>query len=86
MILVMPLPSSAVISYGQRSSSELLLSYGFSPDPTTHPHETLPLVIGLQPGDPLKVGAVPTCCCRGALLLKVLTGIYDVLAPTHPSS
>lgn len=41
------------ISYGERSSSELLLSYGFVP-PAQHPDEAVEITLGLQNSDPLK--------------------------------
>jgi hypothetical protein len=39
-------------SYGERSSSELLLSYGFVP-PAEHPNEFVEVTVGLQATDPM---------------------------------
>lgn len=42
------------ISYGQKSSGELLLSYGFCPaSPGANPHESYALSVGVSPDDPL---------------------------------
>ncbi|KAG2500913.1 hypothetical protein HYH03_001672, partial [Edaphochlamys debaryana] len=42
------------ISYGPKSSGELLLSYGFCPPPAANPHEAYRLRVGLdRGGDPL---------------------------------
>ena len=43
----------AVISYGPKSSGELLLSYGFCPPPATNPHEAYSLHLAVSPDDPL---------------------------------
>jgi hypothetical protein len=51
----------ADVSYGERSSGELLLSYGFSlagPDQAPNPHETARMRLGLRDGDPLQVTSV----------------------------
>jgi len=41
------------ISYGDKTSGQLLLSYGFCPTPSTHPHEAYLLRLGLIQADPL---------------------------------
>jgi len=39
-------------SYGQRSSSELLLSYGFLPEPGTNPYDSVEIEIAMREDDP----------------------------------
>ncbi|KAF5839509.1 hypothetical protein DUNSADRAFT_580 [Dunaliella salina] len=41
------------ISYGERTAGQLLLSYGFCPNPSTHPHEAYLLQLGMREADPL---------------------------------
>ena len=48
------------VSYGEKTSGELLLSYGFSPS-TANPHDARELQLGLHPADPQRAA-------KGALL------------------
>jgi histone-lysine N-methyltransferase SETD3 len=40
------------ISYGQKTSGQLLLSYGFMPEPGANPHDACPLELTLAEDDP----------------------------------
>lgn len=46
------MPLQVYVSYGPKSSGELLLSYGFCPPAGTNPHDAFHLTVGLPPEDP----------------------------------
>jgi histone-lysine N-methyltransferase SETD3 len=52
LLLILLLPPQVFISYGPKSSGELLLSYGFCPAAGSNPHDAAHLTFSLDPKDP----------------------------------
>ena len=62
-----PKGQEVVASYGQKSSGDLLVSYGFVPPPGTNPHDTYTLTLRVRPPSCF-YPCFPFCASRVCLL------------------
>lgn len=61
-----PAPAPADVSYGPKSSGELLLSYGFCPPPAANPHQDYKLLVGVNDS----AAADPLAALKAEVLAK----------------